>query len=559
MIVGHTHNILDQWFSVLAKAIKGADFVGSVLALHAIYRLAHSEEEADKRPRHIYQLQTYHDWRRFYNPVRNTEIRNYGIPHRFKLTLDDLLKVAKMEYMMMSPPQGFKHMEKWQPSVISTDRKSTSTNGSIPLTPLGIFDGPAKVLQALGLENSKLTDVAAGTKKDLERLSNFNEILPMLRELEVRCIGESIVRLDQEAETGKSTDTIYLTAAQLKKIDNEISNSNASQEVARIVWLRRSKVDNPNYLNGRPDVLPNPKLWRERIANESKPLNPEANVSAPTKEEAIKQKNATADAKEAQLRLIEFQKGAAEIATTATFMLNLVDDECAISIASSNDIDTATNSFKMAVLTPREIVWYRSICTAKLICAKTEALVAAAETIPWKILDLPEETLEQKQRRIEQNKANEQRAIEVEKVLRKLVVRDGEGIYNPDTQVISMDGFTAAKSQDVEKMTKPQLVAIAKVAVAKGFLTKAEIKDLKVKELRTKIINYIKDHPEAIQIPGIASNGAFVDETTRAQEPVAMPETSEAVVDTTLNDILESCAVQEVCYTYILLLIYLYM
>jgi hypothetical protein len=280
LIVGHTHNILDQWFSVLAKAIKGADFIGSVLALHALYRLAHSEEEADKRPQHIYQLQTYHDWRRFYNPVRNDQIRNYGLPHRFRLTLDEFLKVAKMEYMMMSPPQGFKHIEKWLPSVL--DRKSLSTHGSIPLAPLGIFDGPARVLQALGLKDAALTDVAAGTKKDLEKLNNFNDILPLLREIEVRCIGETRVRMAQEADSGQSAETIHLTAAQLKKIDNEITYGNLNQETARIVWLRRSKVNDPNYLKGRPDVLPNLRLWRDRIANA---VSSEENMPEPTSKE----------------------------------------------------------------------------------------------------------------------------------------------------------------------------------------------------------------------------------------------------------------------------------
>ena len=518
LIVGHTHNILDQWFSVLAKAIKGADFVGSVLALHALYRLAHSEEEADKRPQHIHQLQTYHDWRRFYNPVRNDQIHNYGLPHRFKLTLDEFLKVAKMEYMMMSPQQGFKHIEKWQPSVMN--KKSLVTNGSIPLAPLGIFDGPATVLQALGLKRSNLDDVAAGTKKDLEKLNEFNEILPLLRELEVRCIGEARVRMEQEADSGQSAETIHLTAAQLKKIDNEITYGNANQETARIVWLRRSKIDDPNYLKGRPEVLPNLKAWRERIANAPKPPNPEERRPIPTKEEEEKAKKDTADAKEAQLRLVQFQNGAAEMATTANYMLSLVDDECAISIASTNDIVTATNAFKKAVLTNREVAWYRGISSAKLISAKIEALAEAAEKTPWRLLNLPEETPEQRKRRDEQKRANERRAVEVEKALRKLVVRDGEGIYNPDMQVISMDGFTAAKTQDVEKMTKPQLAAIAKAAVAKGYFSKAEIKDLKVKELRAKIVDYVKQHPEAIQIPGAPPTSS----SALTNEPAADPD-----------------------------------
>ncbi len=43
------------------------------------------------------------------------------------------------------------------------------------------------------------------------------------------------------------------------------------------------------------------------------------------------------------------------MATTANYMLNLVDDECAISIASTDDIEVATNTFKKTVLTPREV------------------------------------------------------------------------------------------------------------------------------------------------------------------------------------------------------------
>ena len=63
LIVGHTHNALDQWFSVLGKAIKGADFIGSVAALHKLYRLAHrvdgghDEEKAER----VIQMTTYHD------------------------------------------------------------------------------------------------------------------------------------------------------------------------------------------------------------------------------------------------------------------------------------------------------------------------------------------------------------------------------------------------------------------------------------------------------------------------------------------------------------------
>jgi hypothetical protein len=87
LIVGHTHNILDQWFSVLSKSIRAADFIGSVLALHALYKIAHDETEKGKRPSDCYQLTTYRDYRKYYNPVRNVSIHNYGLLHRTKFML----------------------------------------------------------------------------------------------------------------------------------------------------------------------------------------------------------------------------------------------------------------------------------------------------------------------------------------------------------------------------------------------------------------------------------------------------------------------------------------
>ena len=121
LIVGHTHNILDQWFSVLSKAIHKAHFIGSVLAMQALYKIAHSDSHL--RPAKVHQLRLYHDWRRFYTRVRNDEIHHYNVPHRYKLTRDEMLKVAIFQYMPMSPPHGMRHLEKWQPVVSDVDAR----------------------------------------------------------------------------------------------------------------------------------------------------------------------------------------------------------------------------------------------------------------------------------------------------------------------------------------------------------------------------------------------------------------------------------------------------
>ena len=503
LIVGHTHNILDQWFGVLSRAIRGANFIGSYLAMHELYKIAHSEEEADLRPQKVHQLELYHDWRRFYNPVRNTDIHHYGLPHRFKITLDPQLKVAKMQYMFMSPTRGFRHLEKWQPVPTAADFKTSNVDGDIPLSPLVIFNGPETVLRALGTSGkTNFTDLAIGDEKVRAKAANMTFIMPVLRQIELRAIGELGIRLEQEADTGTSEEHIHLSAALIKKIDSEITLNNSSKG-GRIVWLRRSKiVDDPDYLNRRPDILPNPKLWNERIANAPQTSQAEASTETTTQpsrisaDEIAKNKKLTADATESQLRFVHFQKGAAEMALTATHVLKLFDDGEMVKSASHNNIVVATKNFSRLVLTPREVAMYRSISSARSIAAKVEAQVEVALKQPWSLLNLPLETPEQQAHRESLLIARKARLVQVEANLRKILMRDGEGEYNPDRQVVAMDGFTPALTVEVDKMIRPQLEALAK-----GHLKPTEMKKLKVNELRAEVKKLIEKFPDLIRVP----------------------------------------------------------
>jgi hypothetical protein len=560
LVVGHTHNILDQWFSVLGKAVRKAHFIGSVLALHELYKIAHSDDEA-KKPAHIYQLQTYHDWRRFYDPVRNTDIHHFNVPLRFRFKLDEFLKIAKMEYMYMSPPHGFKHMEKWQPVTVGI-RQNTDINGSVPIYPFAIFNGAATVIEALGMKKigpNSLTEIASGNKKDFYKYDEFREIMPVIRELEVRTVGESAIRMNQEAERGYSDEKVTLKAALLQKIDDEISRNNSSAG-GRIVWLRRSKCSNPDYLNGRPDVLPNPKLWRQRIANNVETTidrgiaAQEATSSTlvtRSDETTAKNKRIKLDAAEATQRLLHFQKGASDIAATAAAMLKFTENESVVPVAKHNNIVSATNNFQRISLTPREIAWYEARIKTRDIGLQAEARADAEEKKGWKLLNLPEETPAQRQRKEDQIREREKRTIEVEKQLRSLLVREGEGEYDPDRQVVSFDGFEAAKSQDLDKMTRPQLEALVK-----GIMKTKDVKTLKVDQLRAHVKKLAEANPGLLQIPtanaariatsDVEASGSIVVNKSASDAPEAPPNEVNAFTSTEIPNTQQSCSVQEV-------------
>jgi hypothetical protein len=522
LIVGHTHNILDQWFSVLAKAIRNAHFIGSILAIQELYKIAHNEKQADFRPAMVHQMRFFRDYRRWYDPVRNDRIHNFNIPHRFKFSYDELLGVAVMRYMPFSPPHGLKTNEVWHPLPRDVATvTNTRTDGDIILTPLITFNGPEVVLAALGVVGeTNQTDLAVGSQAERDKTADINYFMPILREIEVRALAEHSIRAVQEANTGISDEEIPLSVAMLKAIDAEISKKNAAKDGrGRIVWLKRSQLaDDPSYLDRAPDILPNPRLWRERIANMPPPPPPPPVTALPnasntataqvpqappeTPQQVAIRKKKTADGTEAQSRLVAFQNGAGDMATTATHMIKFMKASTAFEISPKIDIAEATSNFKKLVLTTREVLWYQSIDHGTKITATVEALVAAEEQKPWKLLNFPVLTDAQKSYMecIQQERAA--KAASVEANLRRLLLRRGEGEYDPTLQVVNFDGFAPTETQDVDKMTRPTLDQIAKVYMK---MTTSELKKLKVDQLRAKVKAYVEQHPEAVQLPSAAA------------------------------------------------------
>ena len=571
LVVGHTHNILDQWFSVLSKAIRNAHFIASVIALHELYKFAHNDDAAHLRPKEVHQLQLYHDWRRYYNPVRNTKIKNFRIPLRFKFKLDPVLNVCLMQYMKFSPPEGFKHLEKWQPVV---DKRASALSrgaigdeqcdGSIALASLDIFNGKDTVLKCLDLETPSITnatDVYDAPEDEKKKFEEAAIVMPIIREIEVRSIGESEIRMDREAEDGVSLEAseIVIPVSQLKAIDQEIASSakekrdgtfhgHGSSGTRGICWLKRSNiVDDPHILDRRPDILPNHNLWRQRIAN------------APTgdsKTWSSEQRQAKKDAAEAQQRMVAFQTGAKTMSSTANDVLKVLKDGGSagiegllVQMSSDHDILRATNKFRKHVITRREVKWYESINHADKITRAAELRVAAAEAItrPWKLLNFPEVTPEQKAHVESLKKLREELIKKTEVALRKLALRDGEGEYDPNAQVITYEGFAAARPTDIEKMTKADLAALAK-----GHIPKYN--SMKVNDLRNALKKFMADHPNVIQLPtsgGRAASGvAAVDASASDLESdsesvvhVVCQVDARAVTDD--QGAIHKCAVQE--------------
>jgi hypothetical protein len=272
LVVGHTHNPVDRWFSLLARSILAADFIGSTIAMQELFKLACRNELSLSDPT-VIEMHTYRDYRAFYEPVLNTEIHNFSIPHRFLIERHHVWGTAFMRYMLFSPKAGWGN--KWQPYTPAADDDHPDRACSIGLSKFMIFGGEAAMLAALGAQSAATSfgDVASsayGASSQSQVNQDVLKSMQYIRELEVNAIAEMKEQMDREADNGISIypDQLNISAARLKVVEQELLKDNSAiGDVGYIIWLKRSQCEDPHWLDGTPDVLPNPKKWLQQMAN----------------------------------------------------------------------------------------------------------------------------------------------------------------------------------------------------------------------------------------------------------------------------------------------------
>jgi hypothetical protein len=88
LIVGHTHCNLDQNFSVISKKVHSSEFIGSPVAMRALYNTAHDREE--DRPLYNIHLEYVHDYKKHFAPVITKKLKFFQVKfcnHLIQITL----------------------------------------------------------------------------------------------------------------------------------------------------------------------------------------------------------------------------------------------------------------------------------------------------------------------------------------------------------------------------------------------------------------------------------------------------------------------------------------
>ena len=211
LIVGHTHSNLDQYFSVYSKKIKRCEFIGSVLAMHELYRTAHSGKFVHLRPRsHDYEkLLFVHDWVSYFAPIINTRLKWYKVPHRFKVFA--LYGRAVCQYSVFTPLD--RSEPKWMPLLpLRTPAFTPDRDDAVDviLTPLVVVDNGTLITNemSIGADSSGTNRrTLNAAHRNARNLNAFHDMHEEIERLELDALSSMIHNLDRQRE-GDEDETV---------------------------------------------------------------------------------------------------------------------------------------------------------------------------------------------------------------------------------------------------------------------------------------------------------------------------------------------------------------
>ena len=245
LIVGHTHASIDQYFSVLAKAIRKAHFIGTPVALLELIRRCHDASWQQKAV--IREIKVYYDLKEMFKPYLNSKIKYFTIPHFFRFT-PSYGHVAIMEYMMFTGGQLMPPRPSAPISNMISFKEHTEGAEAIKFPELAVVNGSSAFTEYLGLgtassSSSHIATVAPksmhdllGKKDKIELIRDVNDLMVDLESISLRSLQQQEVRMNDEA-AGIPIQRVY-------EVRNDMQRKMMSQNTATegyIVWLDIAK------------------------------------------------------------------------------------------------------------------------------------------------------------------------------------------------------------------------------------------------------------------------------------------------------------------------------
>lgn len=257
LIVGHTHSSIDQYFSVLSKSIKTAEFVGSPISLQALCSQAHRDR---CRPAVNRQINVCYNWVDALKPYINKKIKFFQVPHCFSFrrrgnkcimfyklfsshdkwlpTEPDLSAVLSANKSSASPPAD-EHHEKLIEALATESNHITA----IEIRSLSCFDGKKAFMNHIGISGDNKSNYLINNKQARNKIDAVDSVLPIIAEEEIISLHNLEQRTEAEEKEGHAFEHLELikediSASERVIIQNAMKSvSSTVSKKGYIMWI----------------------------------------------------------------------------------------------------------------------------------------------------------------------------------------------------------------------------------------------------------------------------------------------------------------------------------
>jgi hypothetical protein len=248
LIVGHTHASIDQYFSVIAKAIRNSHFIGTPLALMELIRRCNIQLFGSHQQSIVREILVYYDVKKAFAPYLNTKIKYYNLPLNFRI-MPSYGRTAIMQYRNACtnphwlPPQA--PITNGSNNGAVRDLMS-QLNQSVLVPELAVINGRSELSRYFGLgtsateesyqSSSKVAPVAAvdmlSNTKQVDTLTDLSALLPLFQDLSFKSVIQQERRMFEEADGIEVKKSIELR----KEMQRSMIESSTAKE-GYIIWL----------------------------------------------------------------------------------------------------------------------------------------------------------------------------------------------------------------------------------------------------------------------------------------------------------------------------------
>jgi hypothetical protein len=216
LIVGHTHASIDQYFSVIAKAIRNSHFIGTPVALMELIRRCNLQLFGSHQQSIVREILVYYDIKKAFAPYLNSKIKYYNLPLNFRIQ-PSYCRTAIMQYRNACTNPH------WLPSQAPLNKGDnngavreymTQLTQSVVVPELAVVNGRSELFRYFGLgtastdthhqSSSAVAPIAAhdmlSNSKQVDTLNDLSADLPLFQDLSFKSVIQQEKRMLDESE-----------------------------------------------------------------------------------------------------------------------------------------------------------------------------------------------------------------------------------------------------------------------------------------------------------------------------------------------------------------------